>query len=40
MVKTLNIWKKENLKALEVTKNDELSLIPTMLKREIKITVP
>ena len=29
--------KKENLKALEVTKNDELSLIPTVFKREIKI---
>ena len=29
--------KKENLKALEVTKNDEISLIPTVFKREIKI---
>ena len=29
--------KNQNLKALEVTKNDELSLIPTVFKREIKI---
>ena len=29
--------KNRNLKALEVTKNDELSLIPTVFKREIKI---
>ena len=29
--------KKENLRALEVTKNNELSLIPTVFKREIKI---
>ena len=29
--------KNQNLKALEVTKNDEFSLIPTVFKREIKI---